>query len=565
MDYKHINQNTLSTLNLSWFERLSIKTKFLLLMLGGISSLIILALISLKSIHEISVNGPVYKTIKDNQDLVADIMPPPMYLVDAAFQLQLYIQHADNEIHREPYKLSFENDLVLFKSSYNKWSASDLDESLKVVATNEVLPPASKFIDLATQKIIPYIEENNQTPPAEILDQLESEFNLHRSGVDHLLNMANKENQRIETATAEEIQQINALVIGVVSVVSAICLFFIWRVYLSMQRTLGGEPFFATQVVSTISNGNLSQAISVGAKRQTSLLGQMEKMRFSLRDLIQKIQNSSHELHVVSDEVTQLGNHVLTASTKQSHAASSIAATVEEMTCTIREITNNSERVLDLTTEAELTANQGSEMIADLIGNIDVISKEVGQVANEVSELGDKTQAISAIVTTIKAIADQTNLLALNAAIEAARAGESGRGFAVVADEVRMLAERTADSTREVDNMINAIQMGMDSVVKQIAMSVEHVGSGVRSAERANVGIQAISEKTSQVTTSVRDVMIALSSQSGAIDDAAHHVEHVARMSEDNNQAIQAVNERLSSLASLAILLEANVQRFRVS
>ena len=377
--------------------------------------------------------------------------------------------------------------------------------------------------------------------------------------------MANKENQRIETATAEEIQQINALVIGVVSVVSAICLFFIWRVYLSMQRTLGGEPFFATQVVSTISNGNLSQAISVGAKRQTSLLGQMEKMRFSLRDLIQKIQNSSHELHVVSDEVTQLGNHVLTASTKQSHAASSIAATVEEMTCTIREITNNSERVLDLTTEAELTANQGSEMIADLIGNIDVISKEVGQVANEVSELGDKTQAISAIVTTIKAIADQTNLLALNAAIEAARAGESGRGFAVVADEVRMLAERTADSTREVDNMINAIQMGMDSVVKQIAMSVEHVGSGVRSAERANVGIQAISEKTSQVTTSVRDVMIALSSQSGAIDDAAHNVEHVARMSEDNNQAIQAVNERLSSLASLAILLEANVQRFRVS
>lgn len=128
-----------------------------------------------------------------------------------------------------------------------------------------------------------------------------------------------------------------------------------------------------------------------------------------------------------------------------------------------------------------------------------------------------------------------------------------------------MLAERTADSTREVDNMINAIQMGMDSVVKQIAMSVEHVGSGVRSAERANVGIQAISEKTSQVTTSVRDVMIALSSQSGAIDDAAHNVEHVARMSEDNNQAIQAVNERLSSLASLAILLEANVQRFRVS
>ncbi len=552
-------------LTLSWFDRLSIKVKFMLLMISGILGLTFLALFSIYSIKTISVNGPVYEKLKSNQDLIADIMPPPMYLVDAAFQLQQYIQHSENNIQREPYRLSFENDLSLFKTANAKWIASDLDISLKRQISESVLPPADKFISIATSDVIGFVERNNKKPSDDILIALEDSFTQHRQAIDKLLVDSNKLNQVIELDTAIQKSKIYNIEIVVLISISIFFLVFIWRVYVSIRTMLGGEPMLATSVVSTISSGNLAKPMHISEKRKNSLLGQMELMRSSLNDLIKKIQTGSHELHSVSNEVNQLGTQVLVASNTQSDAATSIAATVEEMTTGIQQIASNSEHVLTITSEAEETAQHGVLLINELITTIDTISEEVNQVATEISGLGDQTKAISTIVTTIKEIADQTNLLALNAAIEAARAGETGRGFAVVADEVRMLAERTATSTREVDAMIQSIQTGTLSVVKQIYASVEHVNGGVAAAERASGGMEAISIKTQRVMDSVREVMNALNSQTGAISEAARNVEYVARMSEENNLSIKSVNNHLESLTNLATQLESHADKFVIS
>lgn len=492
-------------------------------------------------------------------------MPPPMYLVDAAFQLQLFIQHAENNITREPYKEAYESDIELFKSANSRWETSALDPAMKSQISSNIRPTAERFITIANSEIIPFIEKNNKKPNDETLILLEDTFSQHRKMVDTLLADANTQNQLIEQDTAEQKSKIYQIEMTVALSLCFVFLGFIWRVYSSIKRMLGGEPMIAASVVSTISNGNLAKSIPIKTDRQHSLLGQMESMRSHLNDLIKKIQSSTHELHSVSDEVNQLSTQVLNASNTQSDAASSIAATVEEMTTTIQQISHNSEHVLTFTSEAEETAQHGVTLINALITNIDTISDEVNQVATEITTLGDKSNAISTIVTTIKEIADQTNLLALNAAIEAARAGETGRGFAVVADEVRMLAERTAASTREVDSMIKSIQLGTQSVVKQIYASVEHVNGGVAAAERASHGMQAISEKNLLVMDSVRNVMNALSSQTGAMSEAARNVEYVARMSEDNNQSIKSVNNHLVSLTQLAVLLETYTDKFVVS
>ncbi|WP_316673831.1 methyl-accepting chemotaxis protein [uncultured Tolumonas sp.] len=559
---QHLNHKNI---NLSWFDRLSIKHKFLFLITGALLGLTFLTLFSIYSIKQISINGPIYARLKINQDLIADIMPPPMYLVDAAFQLQLFIQHAENNITREPYKEAYESDIELFKSANSRWETSALDPAMKSQISSNIRPTAERFITIANSEIIPFIEKNNKKPNDETLILLEDTFSQHRKMVDTLLADANTQNQLIEQDTAEQKSKIYQIEMTVALSLCFVFLGFIWRVYSSIKRMLGGEPMIAASVVSTISNGNLAKSIPIKTDRQHSLLGQMESMRSHLNDLIKKIQSSTHELHSVSDEVNQLSTQVLNASNTQSDAASSIAATVEEMTTTIQQISHNSEHVLTFTSEAEETAQHGVTLINALITNIDTISDEVNQVATEITALGDKSNAISTIVTTIKEIADQTNLLALNAAIEAARAGETGRGFAVVADEVRMLAERTAASTREVDSMIKSIQLGTQSVVKQIYASVEHVNGGVAAAERASHGMQAISEKNLLVMDSVRNVMNALSSQTGAMSEAARNVEYVARMSEDNNQSIKSVNNHLVSLTQLAVLLETYTDKFVVS
>lgn len=396
-----------------------------------------------------------------------------------------------------------------------------------------------------------------------MLKSLDESFKQHRIAVDNLLEQSLAENKIIEQNTIEQESRILTIEWSVVLAISSICLLFMWRVYTSIKNMLGGEPVVAASVVSTIAKGNLAHPIYF--KKTYSLLGQMEGMRGALNELIKKIQSGSHELHAVSDEVSQLGGQILSASNIQNDAASAIAVTVEEMTTSIHHISHNAEHVLSITSDAEETARKGVELINDLISSIDSISQEVNQVANEVNDLGVQTQSISKIVTTIKEIADQTNLLALNAAIEAARAGDSGRGFAVVADEVRMLAARTTESTREVDGMIKAIQSGTSSVVKQIHASAEHVNGGVAAAQRASHGIEAISNNTGRVLDSVRDVMNALNSQTGAISEAARNVEHVAKMSEENNLSIRSVNRHLNSLSQLAITLETHTDQFTVS
>ncbi|NIU60659.1 MAG: methyl-accepting chemotaxis protein, partial [Pseudomonas stutzeri] len=129
-------------------------------------------------------------------------------------------------------------------------------------------------------------------------------------------------------------------------------------------------------------------------------------------------------------------------------------------------------------------SRQGGEIVAAVVEEISQIAVSVSDSARTVAELGERSGQISAIVGVIGDIAAQTNLLALNAAIEAARAGEQGRGFAVVADEVRKLAERTANSTKEIAQMVAAIQEGTEGAVQGMEQGVAKVNEGVARAQR---------------------------------------------------------------------------------
>ncbi|HAV04197.1 MAG TPA: methyl-accepting chemotaxis protein, partial [Pseudomonas sp.] len=176
---------------------------------------------------------------------------------------------------------------------------------------------------------------------------------------------------------------------------------------------------------------------------------------------------------------------------------------------------------------------------------------------------GERSGQISAIVGVIGDIAAQTNLLALNAAIEAARAGDQGRGFAVVADEVRKLAERTANSTKEIAQMVAAIQEGTEGAVQGMEQGVAKVNEGVARAQRAGEAMGGIREAANQVLFTVAEISNALREQSAASAEIAQKVTTIARMAEENGEAVGSNHHTASRLSELAGTLLDNVSRFK--
>ncbi|WP_420713172.1 methyl-accepting chemotaxis protein [Pseudomonas sp. zfem001] len=241
-----------------------------------------------------------------------------------------------------------------------------------------------------------------------------------------------------------------------------------------------------------------------------------------------------------------------------------MAATVEELTVSINHVADNANEAHGLSSESGRQSAEGGTVIQSTLSSMQRIADTVQGAAVQISELGQHSDQISSIVNVIKEIADQTNLLALNAAIEAARAGEQGRGFAVVADEVRLLAQRTANSTQEITEMIKKIQTGTRNAVGNMEIGVQQVSSGVEQANQAGDAIVTIRQASERVVGVVDQISLALREQTVASQDVARNVERIAQMSMQNSEAVADTASTARDLQQLALSLERQVDYFKL-
>ena len=173
--------------------------------------------------------------------------------------------------------------------------------------------------------------------------------------------------------------------------------------------------------------------------------------------------------------------------------------------------------------------------------------------AKEVRNLGDITDKIGSVAVVISDIADQTNLLALNAAIESARAGEHGRGFAVVADEVRKLAERTAQSTKEITQMIGTIQQETEKVIRRMEQANSEVVAGVGLADSTGAILERIVAKVGELKQMVNMVANSTREQSNATNEISGQTAKVSKSVEETGKA---VNQSTASTREIAAICE---------
>lgn len=242
----------------------------------------------------------------------------------------------------------------------------------------------------------------------------------------------------------------------------------------------------------------------------------------------------------------------------------SVATASEEMAATSHDIAHSCQIAVEGSQRANQAAQSGSDVVRQTVEGMRRIATRVQDTARTVDSLGERSDQIGAIVATIEDIADQTNLLALNAAIEAARAGEMGRGFAVVADEVRALAERTTKATREIGEMIKAIQSETKSAVNAMNEGVREVEAGTHDAERSGAALEQILAEIDAVADQVRQIATAAEEQSATTGEITDNIHRMTQIIQDTARGSHETADAASNLSGMAEGLQGAVSRFRL-
>jgi methyl-accepting chemotaxis protein len=285
----------------------------------------------------------------------------------------------------------------------------------------------------------------------------------------------------------------------------------------------------------------------------------------NIHGIVSQVAGTTVQVSAAANQLHSTAEQIATAAEEVACQSVTVATAGEEMSATSNDISHNCSLASDISSRANKTATGGAAVVQETLEGMQNIAERVQESARTMESLGARSDQIGAIVGTIEDIADQTNLLALNAAIEAARAGEQGRGFAVVADEVRALADRTTRATREIGEMIKAIQGETAGAVGSMENGVREVERGMESSRKSGEALQQIVEAINDVTMQVHQIATAAEEQTAVTGEISSNIHQITDVVHDTARGAHDTAAAASQLSSLAVDLQRLVGRFRLA
>jgi methyl-accepting chemotaxis protein len=329
----------------------------------------------------------------------------------------------------------------------------------------------------------------------------------------------------------------------------------------SLQRSI-------TDLLNTIKEVARGDLTIRGKVTNDALGNVVDSVNFMLDNftkVLERVRKAAIDVSASANQILEAADDMTAGATQQDQEITNTSSAVEELTVSMKQVSNNAEASAEAARRALDAAEQGNRAVRDTLEGMQRIRASVQATAKKIKSLGDRSLEISEIINVINDITEQTNLLALNAAIEAARAGEAGRGFAVVADEVRKLAEHSRSATKDIAALIKAIQAETNEAVVVMEEGTREVEVGAGLADQAGKALEAISSVVRQSAELVQEISLASKQQVRGTEGVANAMQIISGITRQTTQGARQTASTVGNMVKLSEQLNEALAQFRSS
>jgi methyl-accepting chemotaxis protein len=536
-----------------WIRKpnLSVKAKLVSLACLASVALLVFGSLALRTLADVRIGSTKYQVIAENNLLLADVLPPPAYLVETNLVTHQLLLAAEAKDWTRFYELTnYAKGLrAAYEDRQRYWTDSTVMDSVtRDIVINKSAKPGFEFLDLIDQRFVPALMQGEINNAQALLDgPMKAAYDRHRLAIDEIVSRTGANAVAIEAKAKKQASDYSrilvALLVGTLAIVMLSCVL----ISKSITRPLRKLRNRLAEVAS--GNGDLTTRLDDGRSDEFGdVASSFNKFVEQLAGTVDSIREDSAALLHESGTLGAVSKRVSVASTETDAQASVLTDSSAEVARAIDDVSAASKEMRSAIADIAESAHAAAAVAEDAV----LAAAEADGI---IGSLGSASTEITAVVRTITDVAERTNLLALNATIEAARAGEAGRGFAVVAGEVKELARATAQATGDVAGRINSMRESADSAmtaldrIRTIIDKINHAQTVIAGAvEQQNTTTHAIESSVARAATAAQAISLGIG--------------QTARASAEASQGAAATNVSAGHVADTAARLRGLVDQF---